>query len=371
MPNVAKAQAPWPSRYELLDGLRGLAALAVLLHHLQIVSIGHFAVMVFFIISGYCITASADSHLVAGTGFQAFMVRRVRRIYPPYLLALTYYSITRVIKAALFGQNELNRPALDWLQNLTLTQWVSNVFHPVQWPGENPTLFVAAFWSLNYEEQFYLIMGIGLFAALRLGIPLMWTVLAIGIAGLAWNWLIPGNWIYGFFVEYWVHFALGSCLYFALCRYTGTRSRWTFVSLTALLGSMCFVRLIPVNADTIYDMRAMVELSLLSVVTLVLFFLRPYSSRVTGYKLWRPIAILGTISYSLYLIHQFNLTLIESIARHALPAKSPGFVTAIVTIVLHLALATMFWYCCERPFLRKNATTKAGPEVAVTAKTHS
>jgi peptidoglycan/LPS O-acetylase OafA/YrhL len=68
-PNVAKAQAPWPSRYELLDGLRGLAALAVLLHHLQIVSIGHFAVMVFFIISGYCITASSDSYLAAGTGF--------------------------------------------------------------------------------------------------------------------------------------------------------------------------------------------------------------------------------------------------------------------------------------------------------------
>jgi hypothetical protein len=46
--------------------------------------------------------------------------------------------VPNVAKAQAPWPNELNRPALDWLQNLTLTQWVSNVFHPVQWPGQNP-----------------------------------------------------------------------------------------------------------------------------------------------------------------------------------------------------------------------------------------
>jgi peptidoglycan/LPS O-acetylase OafA/YrhL len=41
----------------LLDDLRGVAALLVVLNHLKVVSgsVGHFAVMVFFVISGYCI----------------------------------------------------------------------------------------------------------------------------------------------------------------------------------------------------------------------------------------------------------------------------------------------------------------------------
>jgi peptidoglycan/LPS O-acetylase OafA/YrhL len=38
--------APWAPRYELLDGLRGLAALAVVLQHIGIANVGHFAVMV-------------------------------------------------------------------------------------------------------------------------------------------------------------------------------------------------------------------------------------------------------------------------------------------------------------------------------------
>jgi hypothetical protein len=72
----------WPSRYELLDGLRGLAALAVVLHHLRVFDGGHFAVMVFFVISGYCITASAESCRRNGLGFGQFMARRIKRIYP-------------------------------------------------------------------------------------------------------------------------------------------------------------------------------------------------------------------------------------------------------------------------------------------------
>jgi len=125
------AADPWPSRYELLDGLRGLAALVVVLHHLRVFDGGHFAVMVFFVISGYCITASAESCRRNGLGLLQFMARRITRIYPPYGFAILFFSITRIIKTAMGGPNDLQRPILDWFQNLTLTQWVSNVFYPV------------------------------------------------------------------------------------------------------------------------------------------------------------------------------------------------------------------------------------------------
>src|SRR5215471_311552 len=110
----------WPARYELLDGLRGAACLGVLLHHLRVASFGHYAVMIFFVISGYCITASARSCQKTSVTFSEFMLRRARRIYPPYLLALLFFVATRLAKSALTGAGSWHPSFLDLLQNLTL-----------------------------------------------------------------------------------------------------------------------------------------------------------------------------------------------------------------------------------------------------------
>jgi len=65
--------------------------------------------------------------------------------------------------------------------------------------------------------------------------------------------------------------------------------------------------------------RAFVELAVACGFTLFLFFMRPASAYVTRLTLWRPIAALGVISYSLYLVHQFNLTLVHTIATRLAP----------------------------------------------------
>ncbi|MFX8825008.1 hypothetical protein ABTM64_21135, partial [Acinetobacter baumannii] len=74
-------------------------------------------------------------------------------------------------------------------------------------------------------EQFYLIIGLCSALAARLNKTILPSVIGLGIAGLSMNLLIPGGWICGFFLEYWVHFALGSCLYFALCGYNSALTR--------------------------------------------------------------------------------------------------------------------------------------------------
>jgi peptidoglycan/LPS O-acetylase OafA/YrhL len=347
------AIAPWAPRYELIEGLRGLAALAVVLHHVGVASMGHYAVMVFFVISGYCITASAESCRRGGGGVRGFMTRRVKRIYPPYLAAVAFFALTRAVRVAADPNEDFKRPVLDWVQNLTLTQWMSDLIHPVHWPVQNSKLFVAAFWSLNYEEQFYLVMGISLLAAIRLGVPMISSVLVLGGIGLIWNWMIPGNWICGLFIEYWAHFALGSCLFFVLCQYPDLPYRRAFLGLTLCLGLACASRVILRTTNTFDDLRAMIELTFLSAVTLALFFLRPLSQRISASVWWRPIAALGTISYSLYLIHQFNLHLVASVARHLIPAGSPRTLSIVTIVALQVLLATIFWYFCERPFLRK------------------
>jgi peptidoglycan/LPS O-acetylase OafA/YrhL len=143
----------------------------------------------------------------------AFLWRRVRRIYPPYLFALVLFTISRAAKAYLGVDNVPARSAIDWVQNLTLTQWLSMITHPQHWASENPTLFVAAFWSLNYEEQFYLVIAFCLLLVARKGVPILTSVIALTVFGLAFNIYHPGNWICGIFLEYWTHSLWVQCYF--------------------------------------------------------------------------------------------------------------------------------------------------------------
>jgi peptidoglycan/LPS O-acetylase OafA/YrhL len=354
------APQSWPFRYELIDGCRGVAAFTVVMHHLGIVTVGHYAVMIFFVISGYCVGAAAESGRRNGMSLAAFMVRRAHRIYPPYLLAVAFFVVVRAIKAATGGHNDLARPWSDWLQNLTLTQWVSLPFHPLAAAAQNPKLMVAAFWSLNYEEQFYLVMGLGMLLAVRRRFPLMAGVAALGAVGLTWNLIWPAGWVTGIFIEYWAHFAVGVLLFAVLCLWPSRLNRLAFVVAVSALLVFCLLKSVPWTRSTELDARVYAELAVVSAFALLLFFARPLSAAVAGHAWWRPIAGLGVISYSLYLVHQFNLTLVGSVADKLVPAGWTNLRLAAMT-VLELGIATAFWYCCERPFLNRRTARQSAP----------
>lgn len=150
-----------------------------------------------------------------------------------------------------------------------------------------------------------------------------------------------------------MHFALGSCLFFVLCQYPKLRHWRIFIAAIFLLGILCAGKVILRTANAFDDLRAMIELIFLSAVTLSLLFLRPLSHRISASLPWRPIAALGSISYSLYLVRQFNLHMVASIARYLIPAGWPPILLIIMIVSLHVTAATLFWYCCERPFVRR------------------
>jgi peptidoglycan/LPS O-acetylase OafA/YrhL len=338
----------------MIDGLRGIAALAVVMHHLDVAPLGRYAVMIFFVISGYCIAASAESCRRHGVAFGTFMWRRLRRIYPPYFFALSFYAATRLGKWASGGHNDLARPWLDWVQNLTLTQWVSLPLHPVADAPQNPKLMVAAFWSLNYEDQFYLVMGLALLLAVRRRVPIAVTVSILAAIGLVWNWAVPGGWITGIFIEYWSPFAVGAALFYVLCLYGSNMARGAFLALALAVGVFSATRIFPWAPDTELHERAYVELATACAFALFLFCMRPLSATVSRLWLWKPIAALGAISYSLYLVHQFNLTFVAVLAFRIAPNGGRGL-HLVLEAGLQIAVAAAFWYCCERPFLNRTS----------------
>ena len=84
-------------RYLLLDGLRGLLAMAVAIHHFSSTS-GHrelfasapLAVDFFFCLSGFVVAHAYEQRLRTGMGAAGFMRRRLTRLYPMYLVGFAF-----------------------------------------------------------------------------------------------------------------------------------------------------------------------------------------------------------------------------------------------------------------------------------------
>ncbi len=394
MPVSAKplpAPGLYADRYDLIDAWRGLAALGVCVHHVTGLTIGGPSVMLFFVISGYCIAASADACQRKGWGFKGFMWRRVRRIYPPYLLAIAFWIATRLVKwRLLHGANDLDRPWTEWVQNITLTQWLSLLWHPISYAANNTTLFVASFWSLCYEEQFYLIMGLMVLLAGIVRMSVLWMSSLLLVIGLAWNVLFPST-SFGLFIEYWSLFGIGVVTFHRLCRIqSGSLRRWIDAGLFLLVVAGAYGRFFaginwPEPDKPHEEVRyAHGEIAMAACFALVLITLRPFSERIAGLRAFKPLAALGHITFSLYLIHQFNLNLMQTIAAAVLrpinhlprPVLDPDSERwswpmhwlvpwFLLQIAGHIVLASIFWYFCERPFLNKSLippTRAASPE---------
>ena len=136
-----------------LEILRGFAGLIVVFHHIifhnkyfdpnffpsvlrAFEPPGHFAVLIFFVLSGYVIGASHPERL-AGKNILIYLKKRFVRIYPIYFIAVLLGLIVSI--------DHYSIPTI--LANFTLTQ---NIFYEVIW-ANSPS------WSLNYEVLFYLL----------------------------------------------------------------------------------------------------------------------------------------------------------------------------------------------------------------------
>ncbi len=81
-------------RFTTLDGMRGVAALVVVWFHMSgfhwatSAPLGYLAVDMFFMLSGFVIAHANDRRFEAGFGIREFLLRRVIRLYPMYVLGL-------------------------------------------------------------------------------------------------------------------------------------------------------------------------------------------------------------------------------------------------------------------------------------------
>ena len=140
-----------------IDGLRGVAVLAVIINHFNdtILPGGYLGVDVFFVISGFVITASLAARNSSSFAelFLGFYARRVRRLLPALIL---FVLIAGVLVCFLMpdpgGVLGIGRRALFGISNIQLYR------ESIQYFSESAKLNPYTHtWSLGVEEQFYLL----------------------------------------------------------------------------------------------------------------------------------------------------------------------------------------------------------------------
>jgi peptidoglycan/LPS O-acetylase OafA/YrhL len=177
-----------------IDGLRALAVLLVILHHLGDwigVTGGYIGVDVFFVISGFLITSIVKAEIENGAfSLRNFYKRRVVRLAPAYftvLVATSAASMLWMLPAELVEYARSVAASSLFLANFYMWKEVGGYFGTAA--NTTPLLHL---WSLAVEEQFYLLWPITLLIVYRwIGsrkvLPILLVLTACGILFSQWG----------------------------------------------------------------------------------------------------------------------------------------------------------------------------------------
>ena len=180
-----RATDPAVRTFETLDGLRGVAALAVMFWHLPgnpIFHSGYLAVDLFFILSGFVIAYRYEARLTDNLDGRRFMMMRMIRLYPLYLLGSLIGAAWALI--GFFVHDELSR-VFGWLKRVGYTVlmipdvWSGGAVYPFNYPA----------WSLFYEVFVNAIYG---FTA-HVSNVVLTTIIAVSASILAVAVFYSGN----------------------------------------------------------------------------------------------------------------------------------------------------------------------------------
>ncbi len=357
-----------------LDGVRGLAILAVLAHQLildhsnvspwvrrllAVPEVGWVGVQLFFVLSGFLITGILLETRDATNRWSSFFARRALRIFPPYYLLLTvlFCVLPRLVTLPPEFSAGLGRQSWYWLY---LANWASLAGGGVS--------ALAPCWSLSVEEQFYLLWPPLVFAVRQRTVVLGATV-AVGAALATRTWIVLAGknleYAYEFTVARMDALVIGALTAIlvrnraALATGLGFIRRWGYVvpALLVVAGAFSggYSRRNPVTMTVGHTVLAIAS------AYLILLAVRD-NARASGWigkaLGWSPFRMFGKHSYAIYLFHHpLDMALDRLfLTRMVAPLNQWQYIAVqtayfVLGAVLLLMLAMLFHIGFERPIL--------------------
>lgn len=353
-----------------LDGVRALSVLIVMSYHFDLNTWGHLGVTIFFVLSGYLITAIlvGQRQQELGSYLSVFYQRRALRIVP------VYYAYVALLGVAflLFGRPlgfETNWPYL--------ISYTTN-FAPI-----DPNWFTSAFyghlWSLSLEAQFYLVWPFLIYFLSAKGSKLLMAVLLLAcpLIRVTANWLLSSvapavdaigsapsvlavEVLDGLPFSYWDAFAAGALIHIAGMR-SRSRRFWGWyigVLLVATLGFGMFLLSSRGGDFGVGRLLTAVLHDRLLGYSIRNFWIVAF---LVGALEWKPLrslfsipalVLVGRVSYGMYLFHWPILVPIRRLLSYE-PHSAMGIVVflAYAAAVFMAAYISYRWF--ESWFLRR------------------
>ena len=284
-----------------LDGLRAVAVLLVIFHHLcsqgtfrawpgvaRVLQQGSFGVQVFFVLSGFLITwlLLREQTRTGAIDLRRFYVRRSLRILPPALFYLTVIALLTASGWISVGRRDL---VFSFL-------FIRNAF------GDGGSPEVAHFWSLAVEEQFYLTWP---FIVLFVHGPRRLAFTAAVVLLLA-AWRATGLWHFGVTAAGAEALLLGCLLAQVRHAYPGALViQSPRVRVLVLLSGVGVVALAVFAATPdLRDAGLVQSIAILGVAVVVNAVVDGKAGRASAFLDAAPVQWIGRLSYSLYLWQQ-------------------------------------------------------------------
>ncbi len=357
-----------------LDALRALAVAAVAWSHWAPHELhggilwGPYGVKLFFVLSGFLITSilldcrQADSPADAWLALRSFYVRRFLRLMPLYYATLLFAALCNVKPV---------RETLGWTLSYTANFYF---FQRGSWNG-----VISHFWSLAVEEQFYLVWPLVI-----MFLPTRWLKPAVigTVVASAGAWLVLAMLNFHSPVMATLPVlccdALGLGALLALINDSSTRDRLAKIALR--VGLPCWLAAEILSRAGIRHpllLWLQQESVLLVFVWIIQRAAVGFSGPVGKVLENRVLVGLGTISYGLYILHNFAPQMLGPLARALdLPRwASRGLPNRMLLMsLLTIAVAWVSWQVMEQPIQRwkrffpyRPKKAEAGPATEVEA----
>jgi peptidoglycan/LPS O-acetylase OafA/YrhL len=374
------------------DGLRAFGLSLVMLDHFslttfpgylfQLGNLGWIAMDSFFVMSGFLITGILFDSREKPNFFSTYYARRSLRIFPLYYAVLLAWWL--ILRHANFG-NDLRSMHRYWGSPMWFTFYLGNIrqamviFSPNK-IGAAAIWAYAPLWSLQIEEQFYLLFPLAI-AWMRRDHLRRLLIAAIVcspvIRCLLYLWQPDNPYLqYVLLPTHCEGIALGALIAMRFRSGPWEIPRKPLSILTGLLLAAACVGSVWSTWGTrnqawgsVWDRLAGYSISSLACACLILWLICFRGSVYTRWMRIPPLRYLGRISYGVYLLHPLALWTILELSKKGLLHFQPNDWRYVVFgIGLSLIFASASWYCFERPFLQlkeriSNYRGKSSPAV--------
>lgn len=332
-----------------IDGIRGIAVLAVIFFHANynLFKGGFLGVDIFFVLSGFLIIASIGSHIDREKfSFLKYYKKRFLRIVPAAvatLLIVLAFGLLVLFPEELINLYKNIYYILTIKSNVLAAESIDYFGIGVEFKP------LVHYWSLSIELQFYIFFPLFIYLFLKykyekILLFLLISTLFLSMTYATFNDTLSSNEKYfSTYMRLW-EFALGSITFLVWKQYNNIINRDSiYIKYLPFIG-IFLIGTSLILYDKTFDVPSITTFIPAFGVSLMLLFSNDHTG-IGKLLAFYPLRKLGVISYSLYLIHQ-PIFVFYRIIRD----RDFYFYESILLIILTFVLGYLLWRFVEKPF---------------------